>query len=351
MTDLRIAVAGTGFIGRIHLDTLARVDGLRLSAIIDPAPDAADIAASRGVPHFPDTDGIAAHADAVVVAAPNEVHVPLGTHLLGEGLPVLMEKPVAPTVADGLALAEAAERAGLPLLIGHHRRHNPIIRAAKAAIDAGGIGEIVTATIMSTLSKPDPYFDVPWRVAAGSGGPMMINVSHEVDLLRHFFGEIAEVTARLSNRRRGNPVEDVAALICVLASGAAATITATDAAAGPWAWDMTSGENPARFPAHDTIAHAYAGTKAALSLPDLSLWRHPGARDWTTRMNATRLPAPEEDGYVRQFSHFRDLILGRDDKPVCGCRDALGTMAVIEAAFRSNETGRPEVPAPVGTIP
>ncbi len=348
MTDLRIAVAGAGFIGRVHAETLERVDGLRLSAIVDPSPAAAEIAETRGVPHLPDPADIAAHADAVVVAAPNEIHVPLGTRILGEGLPVLMEKPVAPTVAEGLALAEAAERAGLPLLIGHHRRHNPIIRAAKAAVDAGEIGEIVTATVMSTLSKPDPYFDVPWRVAPGSGGPVMINVSHEIDLLRHFFGEISEVTARLSNRRRGNPVEDVAAVICVFASGGVATVTATDAAAGPWAWDMTSGENPARFPAHDTIAHAYAGTKAALSLPDLSLWRHPGPRDWTTEMTVTRLPVTEEDSYVGQLAHFRDLILGLADRPVCACRDALGTMAVLEAAFRSQETGRPEAPTPVG---
>lgn len=336
MADLGIAVVGAGIIGRTHIVTLAQVPGLTLSAIVDPAPEAQELAEAHGVPWRPDVEGLAEDglADAVVVAAPNDAHLPLGRMFLEAGLPVLMEKPLAGTLAEGAELAEAQARTGVPLLVGHHRRHNPIIAAAKAAIDAGELGELVTATVMSTLTKPDDYFDVPWRVKPGFGGPLLINAVHEIDLLRHFWGEIAEVSAVMSDARRGLPVEDTLGAILTFETGAIATITQTDAAAGPWAWDVTAGENVARFPAHDTIAHAYSGTRAALSLPDLTLWRHPGVPDWTVQMGRSTLPHTPADAYVAQLAHFGAVARGEVD-PINPAADGLNTMRVAEAIRQS----------------
>ncbi|MDF0601663.1 Gfo/Idh/MocA family oxidoreductase [Psychromarinibacter sp. C21-152] len=340
MADLRIAVIGAGIIGRTHIETLGRVEGMALSAIADPDPAAKALADARGVPFFAEAaDLIAARvADAVVVAAPNDAHLPLGLELLAAGLPVLMEKPVTASLAEGAELVAAVERTGVPVLVGHHRRHNPIIKAAKAAIEAGEIGELVTATVMSVLTKPAPYF-AAWRVVAGQGGPLLINTTHEIDLLRHFFGPVAQVTAVTSNAQRDLPVEDTAAAILSFERGGLATITQTDAAAGPWAWDVTAGENLARFPAHDTIAHAYAGTKAALSLPDLSLWRHPGPPDWTVEMRRTALPHTPGDAYVAQLAHFGAVARG-EAEPLNSAADGLGTMTVVEAIRRSAAEAR-----------
>ncbi|GGD25179.1 Gfo/Idh/MocA family protein [Sinisalibacter lacisalsi] len=344
MSDLRIAIVGAGIIGHTHAATLADVRGVALSAVVDPIAGA-DVAERHGVPLFTDVGALldAGVADAAIVASPNDTHVPITSALLRAGLPVLLEKPVANSVADGEALIAVAEETGVPVLVGHHRRHNPIIKAAKAAITAGRLGDLVTATVNSTLAKPSSYFDVAWRRGSASGGPLSINLIHEIDLLRHFWGEVAEVRAFASNHHRGFDVEDTAAAILVFASGGIATLTISDAATGPWAWDVTAGENPARFPAHDTIAHAYAGTLAALSLPDLAFWRPADEPDWTVRMTRGTLPCTPADPYIGQIEHFAAVARG-NASPLVSLADGVANMRVIEAIKTSAANGAPAQP-------
>jgi predicted dehydrogenase len=341
MSDLRIAIIGAGIIGHTHAEALARTAGTKLCAVVDPIGGAA-LAKEHDAAHFTELATLieAGGVDAAIVASPNDTHVPIASALLRAGLPVLLEKPVANSVADAMSLIAVADETGVPVLVGHHRRHNPIIKAAKAAIDGGELGDLVTATVLSTLAKPPSYFDVAWRRGAASGGPLSINLIHEIDLLRHFWGEIAELSAVASNARRGFEVEDTAAAILSFASGGIATLTISDAAAGPWAWDVTAGENTARFPAHDTIAHAYAGTRAALSLPDLTLWRHPGVPDWTQKMGRETLPVTPADPYIAQLAHFIEVVRG-GAAPLVSLADGIANMRVIEAIRTAAATGAP----------
>ncbi|WP_375167835.1 Gfo/Idh/MocA family oxidoreductase [Bradyrhizobium sp. CCGB01] len=93
------------------------------------------------------------------------------------------------------------------MLTGHHRRHNPMIQRAKAEIDSGRLGPIVSVHGMFWLIKPDEYFDVAWRREKGAG-PVFLNLIHDVDLLRYLCGDIVAVQAAQSNRLRGNAVEE-----------------------------------------------------------------------------------------------------------------------------------------------
>lgn len=338
MTDVKVAVIGAGIIGRTHIETIGRTDGLSLAAVIDPALEGAE---AFGVPVHRDLETV--DVEAVIIAAPNDAHLPLTEAALARNLPVLLEKPVANALADGRAIMEASARTGVPVLVGHHRRHNPIIQTAKAAIDAGDLGGLVTATVVSTLTKPASYFDLAWRKDPRSGGPLSINLIHEIDLLRHFWGEVAEVRALISNEGRGSAVEDCAGVILTFEQGGLATLTLTDLGAGPWAWDVTAGENPARFPANTADAHFYSGTRAALSLPSLTLWQHPGTPDWTTPMGARALPHTPGDPYVAQLSHFAQVVRGAA-RPLVTLTDGVANMAVIDAIKRSGATGAPVQP-------
>lgn len=341
MSVIRVAVVGAGIIGRPHIETIGTSDGFVLSAIVDPAPEAPQFAADHGVPYFPDIEGLleARAADAVIVASPNHTHVPYATLLLEAGIPVLLEKPVANEAADAEKLVVIVERTGVPLLLGHHRRHNPIIKAAKAAIDAGRIGEMVTAVVNSTLAKPAPYYNTEWRRTPGQGGPLAINMSHEIDLLRHFFGEAASVRAVVSHARRNSPVEDTASAIVTFRNGGIASLTISDASCGPWAWDLSAGEAPDRFPAHDISAHMYSGTKGGLSLPDLGLWTYPGAEpDWETKQRRETLPYTPAPVYVEQLRHFGAVIAGKAD-PLVTCADGLANMRIIDAMRQSAASG------------
>ncbi|MFT4149933.1 MAG: Gfo/Idh/MocA family oxidoreductase [Paracoccaceae bacterium] len=336
-----VVVVGAGAIGRTHIDTLARMADLRLSALVDPMPAGRALAEKLGVPCFADVSALieSGLAQAAIVATPNETHLPVSETLLRAGLPVLLEKPVAESLVSALRLIAVADETGVPLLVGHHRRHNPIIRAAHQAIHAGRIGDLVMATVTCSLAKPPSYFEAAWRRAPGAGGPLLINLVHEIDLLRHFFGEIASVQAIASHGRRGFAVEDTAAVCLTFAAGGLATLCISDAAVGPWAWDLSAGENMARFPAHKVSAHHYAGSRAGLSLPDLTLWQPPADPDWTRELRPETLPVTHADPYEAQLDHFADLIRNGGVPRVSG-RDATANLLVLDAIRAAAETGQ-----------
>ena len=339
--SIGIAVIGAGAIGRTHIDTIAGMPGLHLAAIVDPTPAAQTLSHVLDVPCLSDVSALIGSglATAAIVATPNETHLPVSAALLRAGLPVLLEKPVAESLDSARKLIAVAAETGVPLLVGHHRRHNPIIRVAKAAIAAGAIGDLVMATVTCALAKPDSYFEAAWRRSPGAGGPLLINLVHEIDLLRHFFGEISAVQAVTGHNRRGFAVEDTAAICLSFRSGGLATLCISDAAVGPWAWDLSAGENPARFPAHPVTPHLYCGSKAGLSLPDLALWQPPGAPDWTVALQRQSLNVTHGNPYKAQLDHFADLIL-HGGEPIVSARDATANLIVLDAIGRAAASGQ-----------
>lgn len=341
MTEMRIGIVGAGIIGLTHIDTLGRTDGFRLAGIVDPGARAAATAETHGVPLFASVAALieARACDGVIVATPNELHVPISTLLLEAGLPVLLEKPIANTVAEAVELLAVAARTGVPLLVGHHRRHNPIVRAAKAAIEGGAIGRLVTASVLCSLYKGADYFSAAWRRQPGVGGPLLINLIHEIDLMRNFFGDVASVCAVSSNDVRGFGVEDTAAAILTFERGGMATMAVSDTAVGPWAWDLSAGENIERFPAHPVHSHFLAGTEGGLTLPDLCLWSHKGEKSWNHTLQKKMLSVAAEDPYSAQIRHFGAVIAGREQPLVSGL-EATKNLATIMAIRSAATSGR-----------
>ncbi|WP_158747814.1 Gfo/Idh/MocA family protein, partial [Acidisphaera sp. L21] len=160
-------------------------------AIADPSPEAAALAQSLGVAHYAALEAMldAVRPDAAIVATPNQLHGPHVQACIARGIAVLVEKPMAEDVATAEAMAAAASRAGVALLVGQFRRHNPVVATARRFIRDGGLGRLVSVIASSTVLKPDPYFDTQWRRAQG-GGPILINLVHDIDVLRHLCGEI-----------------------------------------------------------------------------------------------------------------------------------------------------------------
>lgn len=337
---LPIGVIGAGAIGRMHLERLVRHDAVAPGAIADPTDAARELAERLGVPWFADYRDMLAKAalGAVIVATPNDTHAEIGIACISRGLPVLMEKPVADSVADAQRLCDAAAAAGVPLMVGHQRRHNPILRRAKALIDEGVLGRPVSATAMATWWKPDAYFDLAWRRSAG-GGPVLINLIHDVDLLRFLVGEIAEVQAVTSSAVRGFEVEDTAAITLRFANGALGALSVSDAAVTPWNWDLAAGE-AAHYPRQDVNSHFISGTEGSLTLPRLDIWRYRGAKGWHDPLTHERTAVHAADPYVEQLRHLRAVAEGRET-PVCSGTDGLRTLQAIQAVHEAARTGRP----------
>jgi predicted dehydrogenase len=343
MARTRIAVAGAGLIGAAHMARAQASPTCALVAVVDPAPAAGKAAAQAGVPLYPTLDALfaAAKVDGVVVASPNRFHVEHALRCIDEGVGVLLEKPVADTVAEAERLAEAVEAKDARVIVGHHRAHSPIMARAKAVIDAGRLGRIVAVMGSAVFFKPDHYFeDGPWRREPG-GGPILINMIHEVHNLRMLCGEIVAVQAFASNAVRGFAVEDTVAINLRFDSGALGTFMLSDTAACPRSWEQTSQENKAYASCADEDCYVVAGTFGSLSVPTMRLRTYAKAEDrsWWKPFAVEVADLVREDPLTLQMEHFGAVIRG-EARPLVTVRDGLANLRVTEAIAESARTGR-----------
>jgi predicted dehydrogenase len=366
VSTLGIALAGAGAIGQRHaqlLDALHAESGrARLSAVVDPSDAGRAFAARQQVPWFADLDALfsasgragtttdaSPRVDGVILATPNTMHVSGALTCLAQGVPALIEKPVANSVQDGERLLEALQHSDVPMLVGHHRRHSSVLQAAARALASGDYGRLVSVIGSAQFYKPASYFETaPWRRQPG-GGPILINLIHEMDNLRLLCGEIEAVQAMATNATRGFEVEDTAVINLRFAGGMLGTFALSDTAAGPRSWEQTSGENP-DYPRHrDQDCYFICGTRGSLAVPTLRAWQYPGqddaARSWFKPFNASQLPVQEIDPLVAQLAHFCDVI-ERKTAPLVSVRDALQSLRVLEAVRASVASGRLEPVAP-----
>jgi len=130
--SLRIAVVGVGHLGQHHARLLASMAGVRLAGIVDTKPGRAEeIAAKYGVTGFPHLRDLPLDAiDAATIAVPTVSHLDIAMPLIAAGIPVMIEKPLASSLADADRLIEAAARSGVVLAAGHTERFNPAVVAA-----------------------------------------------------------------------------------------------------------------------------------------------------------------------------------------------------------------------------
>ena len=272
----------------------------------------------------------------MIVATPNATHANIGIECLQSGAAVLMEKPITDTLEDARRLCDAAEQAGSPLLVGHQRRYNAILREARSIVQSGRLGKLVSATGMATWLKPEPYFDMAWRRHKG-GGPILINLIHDIDLLRFLMGDIETVQASSANAVRGFEVEDTAAVIVRFKSGALATMTVSDCATSPWNWDLAAGES-AHYARQDVNSHFISGTHGSLTLPRLEVWDYRGERGWQDRLTQERTAVHESNPYAEQLRHFHAVINGAEE-PICSGRDAMRSLQAILAIQQAAASG------------
>ena len=339
MNTLRIAVLGAGYMGTKHMQYLAASADCRLAALVDPDPAAERAAREHGARRYRDVAALLADEpiDGAIVAAPTGLHEEVGLRCIDAGVPALIEKPICATVESAERLNRAAEQAGVPLLVGHHRRYNPAAAAAKRLLDAGALGRLVGISAIWCMCKPDSYYAAAWRRQPG-GGPVLTNLIHEIDLLRYLAGDIIEVAGFTANAVRGFATEDSAALTLRFAGGALASVVISDCAPSPWSWEQASGESP-QFPANEQNPIRFFGTDAALEFPRLTVWRYRGAKSWTSPLDAAELRVPGGDAFALQLDHFAAVI--RDGAaPIVSGREGQRTLAATLALLEAARTGR-----------
>lgn len=251
---MRVGLVGAGFMGKAHcigFGTAARVFDLPvafgLEMVAEVTPELAELARQRFgfVRATSDWRELVAdpQIDIVDIAAPNRYHREIALAAAGAGKHIYCEKPLAPTAADALAMAEAAAAAGVLTQVGFNYLSNPMIRAAREIIDSGEIGEVYSYRgVHAEDYMADP--DGPWtfRHDPAGGGALADIGSHAIATAEHLLGPIAKVmgNARTVHRQRYDDagtlreveVDDVTHALVGFESGVTGTIEANWIATG-----------------------------------------------------------------------------------------------------------------------
>ena len=342
---VRIGIIGAGSMGRRHAMLVTQSKTAVMAGFADPDPDAALDPMCAGVVHYRDHRQLieAEAPDGVIIAVPNSLHVPVAMDCLAAGIPMLIEKPVADSLESGRSLIEEQNKSNVAILVGHHRRFDPAVTAARRLINDGSMGKLLAVQATWATRKPDPYYQVRWRTEPSSGGFVLINLIHDIDMLRYLCGEICSVYADLGSAGRSLPVADTAAVTLRFENEVLGTITASDACVSVWGWEQATGENPI-VPVAGEGAMRFFGTAGSLDFPSLKLWKDAdgGAGTWD-RVLASRNVALEHErrALVDQLNHFCDVIRKDAQVPRVSAQDGLATLTATAAIMESAQRGLP----------
>jgi len=343
MTKTRIAIVGAGNIGQAHMAVARASERVMLSGLVDPSPAAVAVAAGAGVPLYQSLDELLARdrPDGLILATPNALHVPQALQCIDVKLPILLEKPIATTVAEGVKLVQRVQETGARVLIGHHRAHSPIMAKAREVVASGQLGQLVAVMGSATFLKPDHYFaDAPWRREVGAG-PILLNMIHEVHNLRMLCGDIVAVQAFASSATRGFAVEDTVAINLRFASGVLGTFLLSDTAACARSWEQTSQENKAYPSYDDEDCYVITGTNGSLSVPTMRLKTYPRPQDrsWWKEFDVGVVGMVRDDPLKLQMAHFVRVVRG-EAEPLVSAQDGLLNLRITEAIVEAARSGQ-----------
>ena len=315
----RILVVGGGLIGIRHVQAVQAHPDCEMVGLVDP-----DTKIKTDVARYNAMNDVKSHVDGVILATPTHLHASHGIEAAKRGWHMLIEKPVAGTLQEAKHLDAALRGAKVRSLVGHHRRYHASVQHLRAALADGVIGQIVNVALLWAMRKPDAYFEGNWRTAGGS--PVMINLVHDIDLLRFCIGEITQTAAlRGASLRATNRIES-GAVALAFENGATGTISFADTAPSPWGFEAGIGENPNIGTTSQDMMWI-TGTKGAVSFPSMTLWN---GVDWGTAARPCRLPSaknakPPLEG---QLDHFLAVMDGA--APLIDVTDATQTLAIAQ---------------------
>lgn len=347
MSPVKLAIVGLGLMGSRHVDVVQSFDECELVGVCDLDPGLRSIADRHNVPFFQDIGEMLdrTQPDGAILATQSAAHVETFEACAQRGVHALIEKPVADTTKAALHIAQLADATNTKVLVGHHRRHNPLVKAAHDIVAGGEIGDLLAVSMMWTLMKPEGYFDIGWRSVRPDGGPVLINLVHELDILRYTCGEIDQVFAQGRSKARGFEVEDSVSISITFHNGAVATILGADAVPAPWSYETTSGENPLYFNVPENCYY-FTGTEGALAFPRMELWKYvdEDRRGWQHPMEKSVMAVRRGDSLTLQLSHFCDVVRGTRP-PLVDARDGTRSLAAALAVLESIASNKPIRPS------
>ncbi|MFI6595146.1 Gfo/Idh/MocA family oxidoreductase [Nonomuraea sp. NPDC050536] len=211
MDDIRVGLVGYGVAGAyFHAPLIHATQGLRLAAVVTRNPErAAEVTARYAATPVGDVEALAGACDLVVVASPNRTHVATANWALSQGLPVVVDKPLARTAEEARLLVRTARERGLMLTVFQNRRWDGDFLTLAKLVEAGALGQVIRMESRFDRWRPQPKGG--WRETGGTeeiAGLLYDLGSHLVDQALRLFGPAVRVYAETDVRRQGVTADD-----------------------------------------------------------------------------------------------------------------------------------------------
>jgi len=352
---LRTVVIGCGKVAGIHAEALRDAPESELVGFCDRDVARAEAFAKKfGGRAFADLNEMLREArpEAVVICTPHPLHVDACEEAAAAGAHVLVEKPMAASLADCDRMIDAAENAGVRLGVISQRRFYEPVKRMKAAIDGGKIGSPVLGVFQMYSWRDEAYYaSDPWRGTwEGEGGGVLVNQSpHQLDLLQWLMGPIEEVSGYWANVNHPSvEVDDTAvATIRFKSGGLGAIVTSVSQKPGIYTKVHIHGSNGASVGVEtDSGATFVAGVSGEVDDPPVNdVWTVPGEDHLLAEFEAEDRRLAKERS-VTKYYHAEQIreflqaaIAGRE--PLVTGRDGRIVVEMAQAIYRSQETGRP----------
>jgi predicted dehydrogenase len=316
MTPSRIGLIGAGRIAGSYADVLADCDSVEVVGVADVNGQAAQaMAEGLGSQSFSSHRDLVEEAQpaAVIICTPPNTHGEISLDLIGRGIHVMCEKPLALSPSEAVRMLAAAEENAVTLTMASKFRYVEDVVRARSIVESGVLGEIILLE-NTFASRVDMSTRWNSQSEVSGGGVLIDNGTHSVDLVRYFLGPIAEVMAVEGKRAQALTVEDTAQLFLRGGDGARATIDLS------WSIDK---ERPWYLEIYGSEGTIQVGWQS-------SRYRQRTSSDWVEFGKGYDKTQAMHD----QVANFARAIAGVEPLRIHGI-DALASVDVMEAAYRS----------------
>ncbi len=330
--QVRLGLAGCGKAGQKYLQAIVHLPEAELVAAFDTNYEVARRAAlAFDVPAYDTLETMlrAIQLDGIIVASPTATHGPIALTAIANGVSVLVEQPMALTLAEAAAMVQKAKAAGVILAEAHSVRLLPAIQQVARAVRSGRLGTVVQAHAQVVAPRSDPYYEEsPWRLdPTKSGGLIFSEAIALFDVLISLLGPVQEIYAQANYAVHHRPVEDVLSVQGQFQSGALATLNATTVGIKAGSAELL----------------ALVGTQGAAgigpTLQGIQGWTVDGDDEDSVRQRLRELPA--RTSWQSSWDALDDFVraLEQGGTPVLAACHGLDTVAAAQAVERSVESG------------
>lgn len=323
---VRAALVGAGQMGRLHARVLSEHEGVELRAVVDPDDQADRVALLSRARRLQSVDELLSGEpiDFAVVTVPTAKHADVALQLVGAGIPVLVEKPIAATVEEAAVLIETAATKGVPLAIGHVERFNPAVRELQRRLDEQALGRVFQVH----TRRLSPF---PPRI--GDTGVALDLATHDLDLMCRLAGTATRIAAE-TDRKAHRTREDLLAALLRFDSGALGLLEVNWLTPTKVRQLTVTGER-GMFVVDYLNQHLtlYENAQASEAWQSLDLF------DGVTEGNVTRFAIEREEPLRAQLEAFVHAVRGEAPVVVTG-EQGLEVLRLALAAVEAGRTGR-----------